>query len=208
MLYASPNFTKPEHSALYDLLFCDHIDLNQPDANTPDLPEELVNFTALSDSEQLILAENTKLPSRWRILAYRHLKEPKHSAELPLLGVIIEMHHEDGLDIMAVYDDHSARLLHHSGQIRIVESSPLVTWKSSIEQLFSVSNSVLPYIGPWESARKPPPGKGSGRISFLKGHQLYFGEGPIAALYNDALAGPVLQAGEIILKSIIETSIP
>lgn len=208
MLYASRNFAKPEYNALYDLLFCDHIDLNRPDANTHGLPEELMNFTALSDSEQLLLAENTKYPSRWRIPAYRHLQESIRPAEPPLLGIIIEIHHEAGLDVLAVYDDHSARLLHHSGLIRIVESAPLVTWNSSIEQLFSASNSVLPYIGPWQDARKTPPGKGSGRISFLKGHQLYFGEGPIAALYNDALAGPVLQAGEIILESIIAISTP
>jgi hypothetical protein len=208
MLYASRSFTKPEYNVLYDLLFCDHIDLNRPDANTPGLPEELLNFPALSDSEQLLLAENTNFPSRWRILAYRHLQESIHPAESSLLGIIIEIHHEAGLDVLAVYDDLSARLLHHSGQIRIVESAPLETWKSSVEQLFSAAKSVLPYIGPWQDARKPPPGKGMGRISFLKGYELYFGEGPIAALYNDALAGPVLQSGEIILESVIAISTP
>jgi hypothetical protein len=206
MLYASHNFINPEYNALYDLLFCDHIDLNRPDVATTVLPEWLLNFPSLSESEQLLLAKNTDLPSRWRILAHRHLQGHAHASDSPLLGIILELHHEDGLDILAVYEDLSARLLHHSGKILIVESAPLATWKNSVEQLFSAGESVLPYIGPWEDARKPPPGKGMGRISFLKGHQLYFGEGPIAALYNDAMAGPVLQSGEFILASIIETS--
>jgi hypothetical protein len=60
--------------------------------------------------------------------------------------------------------------------------------------------SIIGRIGLWDGARKPHPVKGNVRIAFLVSDGLYFGEGPINVLFNDALAAPALSSAAALMN--------
>jgi hypothetical protein len=74
-----------------------------------------------------------------------------------------------------------------------------------VNRLFEAASSVVARIGPWEQPRRPPPGKGTLRLTFLVSDGLYFGEGRRDVFERDALAGPVFREGTELLVKLVAT---
>jgi hypothetical protein len=185
---------------LYALLFCDDLELFREGAKAGTGPwQELFrsppNIPALRE-----IANDERQESRIRLLAFRKIEEiGEPVADRVLLGVVIEVGMDEGLDTLAVYRDGTARLINYSGK--------MVIWETRTEEsdrltssVLDASENVVRSIGPWDGKRLPPPVTGQLRMSFLTSDGLYFGEGPFSAIAGDPIGGPVVtNATELML---------
>ncbi len=186
---------------IYELMFCDHPELFRSKSTEVLVYPWDVLFASPQDIDALFdITMDGDVESRAKILAYnavRNSGEPIEDKEL--LGVIVEVGMEGGLDALASYKDGTGRYINHSGKM-ILSDAPDEVLKDITAQLFRDSMIIVGRIGPWEGARKPHPEKGNVRITFLVSDGLYFGEGPINVLFNDAMAAPALQSATALMN--------
>lgn len=188
---------------LYNLLFCDDIALfrnenNEGDALWQTLVAEKPDTVALRK-----IAEDEANEGRVRALAYNRLRAAGETVPpKKLLGVIIEVPLEGGLDVLAAFSEGGVRYLNQSGKVAVFEG-PGNPVESVAKELLSVSQPVVEIIGPWDKQRLPPPKAGNVRMTFLVSDGLYFGEGPYGAFQKDPMAGPVLaKATELLRRAV------
>jgi hypothetical protein len=157
--------------------------------------------------EQLeVIAKDNKLESRLRLLAnYLLLSRSFAVNSQELLGVIIEVPQEMGLDVLATFSDGTARYINQSEKLLVWETK---TERSDelIGDLFKCSMEVVRQIGPWKDERRRVPEKGMIRMSFLVADGLYFGEGPFEVMQNDPMGAPVINAAVGLMMYLIESS--
>ncbi len=129
--------------------------------------------------------------------------EPSPSESKRVLGVVLEVHLDVGLDTLAAYADDTARYINHSGKL-IVWDSPEPRMSQLIGTLLRAGQTVANEIGVWEEARRPPPPPSFVRLNMLTPSGLHFGEGPMDALGGDPMGGPVLAAGAALMSALID----
>jgi len=137
----------------------------------------------------------------WHFLR-KHGQKPSPDTAKLVLGVVIEVTMPEGLDLLAVYSDHSARYYNYSGA-GVVWEHPDTSLDSAIDQLLAASSQVVAQIGPWEQEQPAPPPQGHVRLSFLTPSGLHFGQGPFDALSSDPLGGQVLNIATSLMKALI-----
>lgn len=190
---------------IYDLLFCDNLDLYKNNNTQPEVYPWNILFsesTNLSSLEKIISDDN--IESRVKILVYnKMIANGQKIYNKELFGVIVEIGLENGLDVLASYNDGSARYINQSGKIIVWETTD-ETSKFLTNKLFSDGANVIIKIGPWDQPRRQAPEKGIARITFLVSDGLYFGEGPITILFDDDLAGPTLASAAELMKYLVE----
>lgn len=189
---------------LYNLLFCDDLNLfrTQNSEKETGLWERLLSehpdATFLSE-----IANDEANEGRVRALAFNRMRAVgKAVPSKKLLGVIVEVPLQNGLDVLAAFSEGGVRYLNQSGKIVIFEGqgNPV---ESLAKELVAASQPIVNRIGPWDKQRLPPPKAGNARITFLVSDGLYFGEGPIQILQRDQLAGPVLsKATELLQRAV------
>lgn len=191
---------------IYELLFCDDIDLYRGGANSaPGVYPWDILFEEDPDGEKLREVFNDdSLETRPKLLAANLLSEVGQAPDgKRLMGVIVEVGLEDGLDVLAAYEDGSARYINFSGKL-IVWDMAMPESEALVTDLFSVAEAVVSNIGPWDQPRKPPPDFGVIRLNFLVSDGLYFGEGPFEILQNDPVGGPVISAAVKLMSYLIQ----
>lgn len=199
-------YSAPHTNFFYNLLFCDQPDLfRQPGAQNNAYPWTALLADRPDESGLLALANDASSEGRGRALAFNRLRAM--GAEVPpkeLLGVIVEVALDDGLDVLAAFSDGGVRYLNQSGKIAVVEAdaTPLA---GLAKELITVARPIVEKIGPWEEQRLPPPKAGNVRITFLVSDGLYFGEGPYAVLQADDMAGPILAKASQLLQAVVDT---
>ena len=189
---------------IYELLFCDNIDLYRLESKSHDHPWDiLLNGTADIDKLKIISNDKT-LESRQRILACNLLLVAgSTSNDKELLGVIVEVALPGGLDVLAVYNDGTARYINQSESLLVWETKTEVS-NNLIGKLFFESEKTIAQIGPWNEARKPFPRNGMVRLTFLVSDGLYFGEGLFEILQADHLGGPIINSATAIMAYLIQ----
>jgi hypothetical protein len=195
---------------LYNLLFCDDIRLFKND--------DIVEGAESNGLWPILLAENPDATAlrkiagdetnegRVRAIAFNRLRAAAEQVPAKiLLGIIVEVPLEDGLDVLAAFAEGGVRYLNQSGKVAVFEApgSPV---EALAKELLAVSQPVVDQIGPWEKNRLAPPRLGNVRMTFLVSDGLYFGEGPFGALQRDPLGGPVLAKATQLLQSAVETT--
>lgn len=173
---------------MYNLLFADDVDALKP---------------ATADADLVTVAADDEAESRVRVVAFRRLKAEgkRPRGEAPLLGVVVEIALDEGLDTLAVYADGRIRYINHAGGMSMVEDgTPL---RAQVDGLLLASQSVVGKIGPWQGDRLPPPPTGQARLTFLVGGDIYFGQAPFEALASDPMAGPVLNTATALLSALV-----
>lgn len=193
---------------LYNLLFCDEPSLfDIANGGNPTYWEEAL-FSSPNESRVRELAESTEEESRVRVLAYNWLrKNKKPLTKGVLLGVIVEVPLEGGLDTLAAYSDGRVRYINQTGKLTVVESGGSAEIEKLAKELVGVSIPVVKKIGPWENVRLPPPAKGNIRMTFLVSDGLYFGEGPLAMMQKEPMAAPVINKAVQLLQSVVNTTL-
>lgn len=190
---------------IYELLFCDDINLYKDHGTqTESYPWNILfSDAAIAASLERILAD-PDMSSRLKILTYNKLRTIGHVIDKKvLLGVIVEIGLEGGLDVLASFNDGTARYINQTGKIIIWETVDEIL-NTLLDKIFEDSYNIITKIGPWDQPRKPNPDKGIVRITFLVSDGLYFGEGPTDILFNDAMAGPALSSAAQVLKYLVE----
>jgi hypothetical protein len=196
-------YQDPALNPLYDMLFCDDIELYRK--HTAVMTEEPWR-TLLDDqvnSEALhAIVDDAALPSRVRLLAAHRLRSMGETLSHTLLGVVVELGLEGGLDALAAYPDGTARYFNYSGRLLIWESHSTES-DALIDKLMQSAQQIVSQIGLWNKPRRMFPPQDVLRISFLGTDGLYFGEGPINTMFGDPLAAPALQHATAIMQFLI-----
>jgi hypothetical protein len=137
----------------------------------------------------------------WHVL--RRLGAWPHAARAKTLyGVVVEVGLEEGLDILGVYADKTARYYNFSGA-GVVWGRPDASLDREIGALLSAGAEVVARIGRWDKERPPAPSQGQARINMLTPSGLHFGEGEFEGLAAHPLSGPVLTAASVLMKAMI-----
>ena len=193
---------------LYNLLFCDDISLFKYDSASK---TDALWATILAEKPDIpaleTIASSLEEESRVRVLAYNRLRASGHAVTPKvLLGVIVEVPMEQGLDTLAAYSDGRVRYLNQSGKVAVFEGgAPKV--EVLAKELIKASQGLLNSIGPWKEKRLPPPPANTVRITFLVSDGLYFGQGPFQALQQDAIGGPILSKAAQLLQAAVDAGL-
>lgn len=197
------------YNKLYNLLFAEDPGLFQEgQGNHSSYPWNIIGNKKATTDELKVVAADVSVETRLRIAACGMLKakgDPVVSKEL--LGIVVEVGLDDGLDVLAAYKDGTARYINHSEKITIWEA-PTDQSQALIKNLFSAGLQVVKNIGPWEKDRLPAPGAGDIRINFLVADGLYFGQGPFELLEGDPMGGPVVKAATQLMVFLIQQQHP
>lgn len=189
----------------YQLLFCDDIHLYRTTNTAPDVYPWDVLFDETGDVDKLRgVLYDIELETRPKILAARLLDELGIvEAQRRVMGIVIEVALPDGLDVLAAYDDGSARYVNFSGKV-IIWDTPTAESEALITDLFNAGTEVVNHIGPWDGPRRPAPESGNIRLNFLVSDGLYFGEGPFEVLQKDPMGGPVISSAIQLMSYLIQ----
>lgn len=193
---------------IYNLLFCDDAALFGPDI-APDADSPLAALRSEPPDVAAIeaIALDARMESRVRALAFNRLRElgrPVPPGEM--LGVVIEVPLEAGLDTLAVYVDHRIHYIDHAGRLSVSENPPTAL-AAKADELLQASRRAMQGIGPWEGPRLPPPAIGSARMTFVASDGLYFGEGPFDLLMREPLAAPIIRAAGELLEQVVNAAV-
>ncbi len=190
-------------NAIYNLLFCDQPLAFAAEAGMVGTPWQQALAADPPDEHALQdLANDVTQDGRVRYLAFRRLRSAGFEVEpKQLLGVIVEVPLDDGLDTLAAYSDGSTRYINHTGKVVIVEGPTSLSLL--VANLFDACVAVVNAIGPSSEPRRAPPPGGSIRITFLVSDGFYFGEGPFSAMRQDALGGPVIDCATELLQAVV-----
>jgi hypothetical protein len=191
---------------IYQLLFCDNMDLYKTKITTPDQYPFNVLFdpySAVIDLQQIIDQEDSD--PRVKVLACNRLIQAGHKMDFQdLLAVIVEVGLDNGLDVLASFKNGTACYINHTGKVLVWETTTDLKANELTDALFQNGEKVIAKIGPWDRPRKPHPLRGNVRINFLVSDGLYFGEGPIDILFKDPLAAPTLHSATQLMAYITE----
>lgn len=190
-------------NSIYNLLFGDNPGFVQDPAEP---------YATLKDKEAGVaalraIAEDESQESRARMLACYRLRELRQPVRPKvLLGTVIEVGLDEGLDALAAYTDGSVRYINRSGKMAFFEGNGHPV-EAQARALLEVSRQVIERLGPWTEARLPPPTAGAVRMTFLVSDGLYFGQGPLAEMLQDPMAIPIFSAGHNLLEAVVRATL-
>ncbi|MFN7951753.1 MAG: hypothetical protein U0610_08490 [bacterium] len=149
------------------------------------------------------------LEARHYLQAFQGLRElgfaaPDEVAK-NVLGVVVEVAMDDGLDLLAAYADRSARYYNYSGA-GVVWDRPDDSLDEPIAAVLDAGSTIVAQIGPWDGDRPEPPPNGHVRLNMLTPSGLHFGQAPFEAFARDGLAGPLLQAATQLMQRLVTLS--
>jgi len=193
---------------IYNLLFCDNIDLVKNNTKPPySYPFDILFSEISTISELQKIIDDSTSDTRLKILAYnRQIANGHKPIKKVLLAVIVEIGFKNGLDAFAAYSDGTSRYINQTGKILAWETTDEKS-DELIRDLFFKSQNVVNQIGAWDKPKRPAPTNGNMRITFLVSDGLYFGEGSVEVLFNDPMAGPALTSATYLLNYLTGKSL-
>ena len=174
-----------------------------------DLFKEAKHFLDIGHEEKALVALQTVLSTpglesrhylqAWHVLSL-HGTVPAFPVEI--FGLVVEVAMPDGLDLLAVYADHTARYYNYSGS-GIVWDMEDAEIGGKIDVILQQGQKIIQQIGPWQGERPAAPVAGKARLNILTSHGLYFGEAGQQVLFNDPLASPTMFAMLDMMETLI-----
>jgi hypothetical protein len=190
---------------IYNLNFCDNLLLIEGYTQIPySYPYDIILAPAIAEGDLRKITGDTNLDPRERLIAYNRLRAAGLTIDkIELLGVVVEVHLEDGLDVLASFSNGVAYYINYTGKYIGWETTADTHTKDITNELFDHSIKIVNRIGPWDKPREPHPESGNTRITFLVSDGLYFGEAKTDILFNDPMAGPALKSATNLMNHII-----
>lgn len=187
---------------IYNLLFCDCLDLLPPE-----LIAQLSEARNAPTSDALWQLAQRYPESRTRAVVFNALRARRDPVPAKqLLGIIIEVPMEKGLDTLAAFQDGTIRYINQAEKLVIMDKVPAEVSQKA-DELLRFSERVIQQMGPWERRRLPPPIPGNVRISFLVSDGLYFAEGPRPELQRDPIAGRAFLIASQLLAQVVTAAL-
>ena len=191
---------------MYNLLFCDDLNLFKQEEKEPDTYPFDVLFaenSSIADLQKII--DDTNFDPRTKMLAYtQQLASGYKPNKKELLAVIVEVGLDKGLDVLASFSNGTARYINHMEKILVWETTDDPEANELTRQLFDNSIRIVNQIGAWDKPRRPNPTEGNVRITFLVSGELYFGEGPIDVLFTDPMASSALTSATKLMQYLTQ----
>jgi hypothetical protein len=195
-------------NSIYNLLFCDNLNLYKEKIQKPySYPFDIIfsDSSSILDLQKII--EDKDSEPRIKILAYnKQLVSGQKPNKKELLGVIVEIGLDNGLDVLASFKDGTARYINQTGKVLVWETTNDEVANKIKNELFATSENIVKQIGVWDKPRLTNPTKGNIRITFLVSDGLYFGEGPMNVLFSDPMASPALTKATELMQFLTEKS--
>lgn len=149
------------------------------------------------------------LESRHTLVAWNALRglgvNPSPERAKHLLGVVIDMPVDTRYDVLACYEDNTARYINHTGGIVVIDT-PVPQISAAIADVLAAARPVVARIGPHDGARPGPPALPNAQLSFLTPSGLHFGRGDAEVLMRDPMGGPVIGTAVKLLQAVIALS--
>jgi hypothetical protein len=154
------------------------------------------------------IAVTEGLESRQALQAWHFLRQagypPRADQAKLVLGVVAEMPVQGAHDLLAAYQDGSARYLNYSGKAVVWEDRSVTEIQAAISAWLARGQVIASSVGPWDKPSLPPLPLGQVRVAALTPSGPHFGQGPAAALSADPLAGSFLTAATSLMRLIID----
>jgi hypothetical protein len=197
-------YPQTEINFIYNLLFCDNPARFRPRDGEQPTPWQRLLFNDKPDARAVAaLAEDQTQESRVRVLAYNWLSRNHHPVpKRKLLGVVVEVRFDAGLDTLAAYQDGRIRYINQTGKLAVFEAAT-PDMEAKVARLLAASQTAVDRLGPWGKPRLPPPSNGNVRLTFLVSDGLYFGEGPFSAMQREPVAAPIIQEASELLQLVV-----
>ena len=194
---------------IYNLLFCDNLKLYKEKTQQPYIyPFDILFSETSSGADLQKIIDDKNSDPRIKVLAYnRQLASGHKPTKKELLAVIVEVGLDEGLDVLASFNNGTARYINHTGKILVWETTNDDAANKITTDLFASSQNIVNHIGVWDKPRRPNPTKGNVRITFLVSDGLYFGEGPMAVLFSDPMASPALTKATELMQYLTQKSL-
>jgi hypothetical protein len=202
-------YKDPATNLIYQMLFCDSIDLYLANSKPPHQYPFDILFAEKNTVEELQkIIDDSNADPRVKVLAYnKQLGSGHKPVKKELLAVIVEVGLDNGLDVLASFNNGTARYINQTGKMIIWETTTDEKANELTNVLFLNSQNIINKIGPWDKPRKPHPVEGIARVSFLVSDGLYFGEGPINVLFNDPMASAALTSATQLMQYLTARSL-
>ena len=145
------------------------------------------------------------LESRHYLQAHHFIRQLGYrlQGEKQLLGVVVEVAMPEGLDLVAVYDDYTARYYNYAGSDAVWER-PNAFLDEEMSAVLQAGQAIMERIGPWAGPRPGAPKPEYARINLLTSDGLHFGEGPMNLLMRDPLGGALLKAALRLIERLMD----
>jgi hypothetical protein len=146
--------------------------------------------------------ESRQILQAWHFLRHASCPPPADQAKL-VLGVAAEMPVQGAHDLLAAYRDGSARYLNYSDKVVVWEDRSVADIQTVIDGWLARGQGIANVIGPWDEQSLPPLPAGNARVMVLTPSGPHFGQGPLAALSADPMAGSFLTAATSLMQLIV-----
>lgn len=188
-------YDKEELNTVYAMLFCDDLSLGGK-ALLGEQPDVRV-VTAI--------AQDANEESRVRLLAAHWLRSQGQPAPASgVLGVVVEVPLEGGLDTLAAYADGRVRYINHTGRLAVFEGAPEDVAQQArllVAEAIPAAAKATP-----STQRGPRPPAGTVRFSYLATEGVRVREGGFGDVARDPLAAAVLENAQQLLDLIVKQS--
>jgi len=165
-------FKKIYSNSLYDALFCDDVRIYRAEESIAFYPWDLLLDSSCPTDKLYSILADEQAAARSRILASGMLaKAGNPVGPNTFLGAILEINQRNGLDVLAVYADGSARYINHLEQVVVWERNT-EEYKNLHQHLCQNAKGVLDTNTFEFLPRQPFPVIGRARLSVLGSHGL------------------------------------
>ncbi len=201
-------YSDPAIDQIYELLFCDNLEVYRGTSAANEYSWKPLFASELGAVELEGIVNDPDIETRPKILAANLLRSLNKTLDNKrLFGVVVEVGMDKGLDVLAAYEDGTARYINYTGSMIVWETKTRES-NDLVVDLFLAARKVVEQIGPWDRPRLPSPVAGNIRLTFLVADGLYFGEGPFEALRSDPIGGPVVAAATKLMQFLVITARP
>lgn len=167
-------------------------------------PDEAVKvWRQIASTEGL---ESRQVLQAWHFLRQVGYPPPADQAKF-VLGVVAEIPVEGEHDLLAAYRDGSARYLNHSGKVVVWEDRSVSQVQAAIGTWLARGQVIAGATGPWDQPSFPPLLAGHARVMVLTPGGPQFGQGPLAGLSADPVAGSFISAAFSLMQLLISRAI-
>lgn len=152
------------------------------------------------------IAAADRLEPRHTLQAWHFLRaqrqQPPADLERKVLGTVVEYAMPEGLDLLAVYADCSARYYNYTGS-GVVWEHPDTSMDEIIGQYLAFCGQIVQHTQPWDQPRLPAPEAGHVRFSFLTPGGIHFGQGPQDAFAKDPSGSLLIRGATAIMQMLV-----
>jgi hypothetical protein len=137
----------------------------------------------------------------WRLMREMG-RSPSNDQRDVVLGVVVEVGIEGGVDSLGVYPDLSVHYYNHADSSLIWEKREEAL-EDTIQKVLGSAKTIVPRVGIWNDQRLPAPSEGRMRLSILTPQGVHFGEGTIEALEQDHVARSLVHAATKLMVDLV-----